>query len=296
MEFKMEFKETKKVLIKILFLNWLVALAKILLGFFSGSLSITADGFHSLFDGFSNILGLIGIKIAEKPVDKNHPYGHRKYESLAAMGILFFLFIVAYEFIRDIIERFLEPLSPEISFIFFGVLAGCLLIDWLVAKYEYKKGRELKSQILIADSLHTKSHIFITSSVILGAVFIRLGFPILDPIIASFVVLLLFKFGYHIFKETSIVLSDGTFIDTKRIENVAGTVKGVESSHQIRSRGSESHIFLDMHICLEPDISLEKAHQISHQVREKIQKEIPEIKDVVIHIEPENKGKECVCK
>jgi len=273
-----------------------VALAKILLGFFSGSLSITADGFHSLFDGFSNILGLIGIKIAEKPVDKNHPYGHRKYESLAAMGILFFLFIVAYEFIRDIIERFLEPLSPEISFIFFGVLAGCLLIDWLVAKYEYKKGRELKSQILIADSLHTKSHIFITSSVILGAVFIRLGFPILDPIIASFVVLLLFKFGYHIFKETSIVLSDGTFIDTKRIENVAGTVKGVESSHQIRSRGSESHIFLDMHICLEPDISLEKAHQISHQVREKIQKEIPEIKDVVIHIEPENKGKECVCK
>jgi len=292
----MRFKEIKKVLLIILFLNWLVAFAKIAIGFFSGALSIMADGLHSLFDGFSNILGLFGINIAQRPADKTHPYGYRKYEALAAMGIIFLLIIAAWELSKGIIERFISPMQPEISIFYFLILAVCILIDWLVARYEYKKGVELKSTILIADSFHTKSHLLMTAAVIAGAIFVKIGLPILDPIVAAMVVIIILKLGHEIFEEASGVLSDKVVIDNEKIEKIANEVEGVSSSHAIRSRGDENHTFLDFHICLNPGLSLDNAHNISFAVKEKIRKEFPQIQDIVIHIEPKTDEESCVCK
>lgn len=283
----MDFPRIKHILLKILLLNWLVAFAKIYVGLWSGSLSILADGLHSFFDGSSNIIGWFGVKLAERPKDFDHPYGHRKYEAFASLGILFLLALTIYEFGKSIVEKFFRPAAPEINLIIIAVLFGALGIDWLVAKYEYGEGRKLKSTILIADSLHTRSHIFTTSAVIIGAIGTKLGFPILDPLVAIFVLAMLGKLAYSIFNETSPILCDQAFIDTGKIQNIVKNFPEIRVAHQIRTRGDSSHIFLDMHISFDPNMALEKAHGISHDLKNKIQQEIPEIQDVVIHIEPE---------
>ena len=282
----MHFTQVKKILIITLLLNWLVAGSKLFVGFMTGSLSILSDGFHSLFDGMSNILGLIGIKIAERPQDQGHPYGHRKFESLAALGIAFLILITGYELIKSTIERFANPKTPEITALSFAVMIGALIIDLFVSRYERKQGEKLKSAILVADSIHTKTHLFTTPTVILGMIAIRLGFPIFDPIMTALVILMLARLAWEIVGETVVVLCDRAFIDETKINEIAQTVEGVSSSHQVRTRGDEHHVFLDMHITLNSKFSLEEAHGISHILKDKIMKEIPQIKDVVIHAEP----------
>jgi cation diffusion facilitator family transporter len=286
----MDFRRIKRILIRVLFLNWLVAGAKIIIGFWSGSLGITADGFHSFFDGTSNIIGLLGIKIAQKPKDPCHPYGHSKYEAFASLGILFLITLAIYEFGKNAVKKIFAPTSSEITLIIFGVLIGALMIDYLVAKYEYKEGKKLSSAILIADSLHTKSHIYTTSSVIFGALAIKLGYPIVDPLVALFIIFMLAKLAYEIYTETSSILCDRAFIDIQKILDIVKEFPQIKTAHEIRTRGDHNQIFLDMHIILDPALSLEAAHKISHNLKDKIQKEILEIQDVVIHIEPENKN------
>lgn len=276
----------KQVLITTLLLNWLVAIAKILIGFSTGALSILTDGFHSLFDGMSNVLGLAGVKMSERPRDASHPYGHRKFEALAALGIAIVILITGYEFLKSAIERFIHPFSPDITTLSFVVMGGVLIIDFFVYRYENFWGKKLKSTVLIADSLHTKSHLFITPAVLLGMVVIKAGLPIFDPIIASFVILALAKLAWEIFKDTSIILCDRALIDVKKIKRITENIGGIGSSHKIRTRGDAHHVFLDMHIALNPELSLKEAHDISHKLKQKIMKEIPQIKDIVIHIEP----------
>lgn len=285
----MEFQKVKKVLIITLLLNWLGAVAKILVGFSTGAISILTDGFHSLFDGTSNVLGLIGVKISEKPVDESHPYGHRKFESVAALGIAFLVLLAGYEFFKSSLQRFLHPVTPEITVLSFSVMAGALLIDTLTFFYENRQGKKLKSAILIADSLHTKTHLFTTPAVIAGISAVKLGFPIFDPIVATIMIFMLAKLAWEIVEHTTLVLCDSASVDEEKIRKIVQTISGIDSSHQIRTRGDEHHVFLDMHIHLNPELSLEKAHGISHQLKAKIMAEISQIKDVVIHIEPSGK-------
>ena len=287
----MNFRKIRRVLLIILFLNWLVAFSKIILGLLTGTLCVLSDGIHSLFDGATNIVGIFGIKIAEKPADENHPYGHRKYEAIASQVILVFLVIAAYEIIRNIIGKLSAPETIFSGANWFplsmGILVSCLIIDIVVARYEFKKGIELKSIILKVDALHTKSHYITTSAVILGAILVEVGLPpIIDPIIASVVVVFIMKLAFEIFKETSSVLSDKTNVNKDQIKKIAESVGKVITCHQIRSRGNEDHIFLDIHIIVAPNLSLKTAHEICHEVSGKIQKQIPEIKDITVHPEP----------
>lgn len=284
----MEFKEVKKILLTILVLNWLVAFAKIFTGLFSGSLSIFADGLHSLFDGLTNIIGFFGIKLSERPADKDHPYGHRKYEAIASMIILFFLIIAAWEIIKGIYEKLFAPSAVNIEWFVFAVLAGCMLIDYFVARYECKKGKELKSTILKADSSHTKSHYITTGAVLLAAVLIKFGVPtIVDPILAVLVVGFIVHLGYEIFQETARVLSDKALVDEERVLQIIERVSEIKSCHDIRTRGDERHIFMDLHVVLSEKIPLGKAHEMCDKLEGIIKSEIPEVKDITIHPEPD---------
>jgi cation diffusion facilitator family transporter len=282
----MDYPKVKKVLIITLILNWIVASAKIFAGFMTGAISVLADGFHSLFDGASNVLGLIGVKIAERPRDESHPYGHGKFESVAALGIAFMVIIAGYEFSKSTIQRFLAPALPEITVISFLVVTFALAADLFTYRYELSRGKKLGSQILVADATHTKSHLLTTPAVLLGMAVIKLGFPILDPIIALFVVVMLGKLAWDIIGHTTTVLCDRAFVDEAKIRDIVRSVEGIASSHQIRTRGDEHHVFLDMHITMDSELPLLEAHNISHVLKNKIIQELPQIKDVVIHIEP----------
>src|SRR5690606_22934806 len=124
------------------------------------SASMTADGFHSLSDGSSNIVGLIGIHFASKPEDESHPYGHNKFETLAALFISFMLFLASGKIILGAFERINNPIIPEVTIESLLVLIFTLIVNIVVSLVEYRKGKELNSQILISDSMHTRSDIY----------------------------------------------------------------------------------------------------------------------------------------
>ncbi len=277
----------KWVLLLILLLNWIVAGAKIIYGLVTKCASMTADGFHSLSDGASNIVGLIGITIACRPSDADHPYGHRKYETFFSLCIAGMLAIVSYQLIEEGIRRFRQPIIPQIDVMSFVVMLVTLAINIIVMKYEYKKGKSLKSDILISDSMHTKADILTSLSVILTLIMVKLGFPILDPIVTMVIALFIAHAAFEILQQSSRVLCDtAVIIDVKKITDIVLSVEGVKTCHKIRTRGRPDDIYVDLHVQVNPGMHIDKAHKISFLIEEAIKKNIPGVSDVVVHMEP----------
>jgi cation diffusion facilitator family transporter len=282
-----EYRTIRIVLISILALNWLVAIAKIIGGLAIRSSSMTADGFHSLSDGASNIIGLIGIHFASKPKDIDHPYGHRKYETFFALGIAFLLFFVALGIIHESLGRFTSSITPQINPVSFIIMFVTMGINFIVMRYENKKGKELKSDILVSDSVHTRADIFTSLSVILALFAIKLGFPILDPIISIMIALFIAYAGFKIMKESSAVLCDtAAILDVKQIVDIVLGIKGTVNCHKVRTRGRPDDIYVDLHVEVDKNTHMEDAHKISYAIEDAIKKSIPEVTDVVVHMEP----------
>jgi cation diffusion facilitator family transporter len=281
-----KFRKIQRVLVYVLFLNLAVAFAKIIYGNLTGTLSLIADGYHSLFDGASNIIGLAGSFIAARPPDSEHPYGHQKYETLASILIALLLIFVGIEIFQTAINHFLVRSTPEVTFGSFLVVLGTMFINYLVTRYEYKQGVSLRSQVLIADSMHTKSDIYVSLSVIVSLAAVELGFPLMDPLIALVISFVIFSTGYKIIKEGSRSLLDMSRIEENEICQLVMGVEGVKGCHKIRTRGGMGDIKVDMHLLLQSDMSLEEAHLVSHRVSKRLKDEFKDISDVVIHLEP----------
>ncbi|MDD5252519.1 MAG: cation diffusion facilitator family transporter [Candidatus Omnitrophota bacterium] len=281
------YQRIRKILLIILALNWLTALAKIIYGLSSRCSSMTADGFHSLSDGTSNLIGLLGIHFACQPVDKDHPYGHKKYETLFSLAISAMLFIVAFNLIKQGWGRLLHPITPQVNISSFVVMIITLAINIWVMRYEYKRGRELKSDILISDSMHTRADIFTSFSVIASLIAIKFGLPIIDPIITILIALFIGFAAFEIAKQSSDVLCDtAVFLDDQKIREIVLKTKGVRACHKIRSRGRIDDIYIDLHVQVNPQMHIDNAHQISDNIEEAIKSAIPGITDVVVHMEP----------
>lgn len=292
-----KFKKIKKVLWIIMILNFAVATAKVIMGTIISSGSMTADGFHSFTDGSSNIIGLIGIGIAAKPMDSDHPYGHRKYETLAGLFIIAMLIFLGLKIISDAFAKFMNPVIPDISIESLVVMIITLCINIFVAKYEYKKGIALNSTILVSDSTHTRSDIYVTIGVIITLIAIKLGTPPIVDSIASLVVAgFIFHAAYEIFIVASGILVDGIATDAKKIESIARCQEGVLGIHGIRSRGAIDDIHIDMHIEANPSLTLEESHRLTHDIENALKSEINSNVEVIIHIEPykdESSKREC---
>ncbi len=285
------YQKIRNVLAAVLVLNWLVAFAKIFYGLYIHSASITADGFHSLSDGVSNIVGLVGIAFASQPKDKDHPYGHKKYETLFSLGIGAFLFFVCYELIEKAIERLYHPVFPQIDSMSFGVMLVTLAVNLIVMTYEYGQGKKLKSDILVSDSVHTKADIFTTLSVIITLVVVKMGYQQLDAIASIFVALFIAYSGFEILRRNSRVLTDTVVIvHTKLIRDIVLSVSGVEGCHKIRSRGRSDDIYIDLHTQVSPGMTMGSAHQISHDIENALKKTIPGVTEVIVHMEPNEKS------
>jgi len=281
------FKKIKQVLWIILFANLAVALLKIIIGSSIKSASMTADGFHSLTDGSSNIVGLIGISLASKPVDEDHPYGHKKFETLSGLFIAGMLLFIGGKIVFTAIGRFVNPVAPQITIESLVTLAVTLAINIFVSTYEYKQGKNLNSYILISDSLHTRSDIYVSIGVIFTLICVKLGLPaIIDPIASLVVSGFIFHASYEIFSSAGGILVDKAVIDTSKVKEIALEFEEVKGVHKIRSRGSENEMYVDMHILIEPKMSVEKSHELIHHLEEKMQKEINQNLQITVHIEP----------
>jgi cation diffusion facilitator family transporter len=269
-------------------LNLIATAAKLIVGYRTGSLSLIADGFDSVFDSASNVVGLVGIHFAARPADEAHPYGHRKAETMTALIISGLLFLTTWELIQSAVERLRDPslIRADVNAWSFGALLLSIVVHLTVVWYELREGRRLRSDVLVADALHTRADIFVSLSVVVGLTAVRLGVPLVDPILALFISLVIAKIGIDIIRESTPTLMDKAPIAPAPIEQVVRSVPGVLACHQARSWGHETAVYLDLHIQVEPETSVTRAHAIAHEVKRQLQAQFPNVEDATIHIEP----------
>ena len=275
-----------RVLLRVLALNLLVAAAKLTLGYATGAISIISDGFHSLTDSGANVMGLIGLRISRKPPDADHPYGHRKFETLAAAGIFVFLLFVVLEVGESALMRLRSGESPRVTGWSFAVMFATLITNVLVVRYEAGRGRALKSELLLADAAHTKSDVFTSCAVLVSLLGVTLGFPMLDAAGALVIAIFIARSAFQIWMETAGILADRVVLDEEEIRRVVMSVSEVLGCHHIRTRGTFDHTFLDLHVWFAADTTLYEAHRLSHVVKDRLMAAFPQIGDAIIHIEP----------
>ncbi len=280
------YTSVRSVLIRILFLNLAVALAKIIFGQLSGSISILSDGFHSLTDGASNVVALVGLRLAGKPPDANHPYGHRKFETLAAGGIALFLLLVVVEVAQAAFFRLRSGGAPSVTGASFAIMLATLATNILVVRAERRAAYRLSSELLLADARHTQSDVLTSLAVIAALAGSAYGYPILDPLAAIVIVGFIGYAGFEIARDAAKILSDQIVISEEDVRRVVQSVPRVLGCHQIRSRGSADHVFLDLHVWLDGATPLNDAHALSHEVKDALMQRYPQIADAIIHIEP----------
>ncbi|EKV00885.1 cation diffusion facilitator family transporter [Leptolyngbya sp. PCC 7375] len=280
--------EVRQVLLITLLLNLLVLLLKVLVGFWTGSLSLLADALHSVTDSANNVLGLVTNQLASPEPDREHPYGHQKYEAVGALGIAAFLGIACFEILRGAFERLLmgsDPvtLTPTALWLMLLVLG----INIIVAVYERRVGMRLGSKLLIADAHHTMSDIWITIVVIAGLIGVWRGLGWLDIVMALPVAVLVLHSGWVVLSANLPWLVDEMAIAPEAIHREVMRVPGVLNCHSIASRGLLGRqVFIDMHLIVEPK-DVVSAHDITEVVEQSLEKAFGPIR-VTIHVEPPN--------
>ncbi len=280
-------QEIRRILLWVLLLNLFVATAKWSYGLITQSLGMQADGLHSFFDGLSNVVGLLGLWLASPQPDADHPYGHKKFEALAAGAIGGFLVMTCLYLLWKAYRAWSMDLHPEVTTISFLVMLTTMGINIFVTKWEGEKGKELKSDILTADSYHTASDVLTSLSVLAGFIAIRAGYPWVDPLVAVIIAGVIAWTAIIVLKDVLSSLTDQTRIDPQDIRTAVMRIPGILDCHNIRTRGLAHHVFVDLSIHLEPTWSVEQAHVLATEVERCLLSHFESVEDVLVHIEPE---------
>ncbi|MGY2978652.1 cation diffusion facilitator family transporter [Thermostichus sp. OS-CIW-31] len=280
-------RQVQRVLYVTLGLSVLVFLIKLILGLTTGSLSLIADALHSSTDSASNILGLVAVRFSSPEPDDDHPYGHRKFEAIGALGIAAFLGMASLEILRTAVERFWEPQPHlQIDELTLGMMVGVLGINVFVALYEHRWGKALSSSLLLADARHTLSDVGVTLTVLLGLAGMHYwGIPWLDQALALPVALLVLRSGWEVLQENLPYLTDRVAIPAEALRDLILSVPGVLDCHDITSRGIPGEmVFIEMHLVVEPQ-DIESAHRLTEEVERLLQERYGPAR-ILIHLEP----------
>ncbi len=283
----------RKVLIITLLLNLFVMTLKAVVGSWTGSLSLIADALHSVTDSANNVLGLVTSRFSSPQPDRDHPYGHQKFEAVGALGIAAFLGIACFEILQGAVERILNGGEPvKIAPSQLWLLLIVLGVNIFVAFYERHVGQQVSSPILIADAKHTMSDIWVTITVLAGLIGIWQGNVLnlpqlqwLDVVLAFPVALLVFRSGWSVIKDNLPWLVDEMAIAPEAINAIVLSVPGVINCHDIASRGLLGRqVFVEMHLIVAAD-DVETAHRITEKVETRLEEKFSPVR-ILIHIEP----------
>jgi cation diffusion facilitator family transporter len=276
----------RRVLLGLLLANLAVVGAKLVIGIATGSLAVLGDALHSIIDAANNVLGVVVIGMAAKAPDEDHPYGHGKFETLGALAIVGFMSITCFELVRDAIARLgAGSAPPHLSDVQLAVLVGTLGLNMLVASYETRRGRELESEILLADAAHTRADVFITMGVLIGMLLVRRGLWWADPVLALGIAVFIVRIAYRIFQRTVPVLVDARALPTERIQAAAQAVDGVMSAYGIRSRDAAQVRYAEVTIAVDRAANVATAHAIADEVEETLKRDL-HLHEVTVHVEP----------
>ena len=263
--------------------NALVLLLKLVVGLMTGSLAVLADAVHSLTDVANNLIALFVIRISSQPPDREHPYGHRKFETLAVFGLATLLTVFAIELALHAWRR--EPTEIIQTSWGIGLMLFVLLVNVALATWQRRWAKRLNSDILLADASHTFADVLTTIVVIVGWQLSTMGYVWLDTLCALGVAGLVLYLAFGLFRRAVPVLVDGLAVDPELLEQVAGNVPGVIEIRRVRSRWQGSDRAVDMVITVDPSMSTRDAHDIADALEDTLSREF-QINDVHIHVEP----------
>lgn len=274
--------------------NMILTLGKLTFGLLGDSESVFADGIHSAADVFASIAVLAVIGIANKPPDRDHPFGHGKAEviSEAIVGILLFM-VSIYVVSEAILTFFQQPSVPRFS-AFFAAFGSFIAKEYLY-HYSMSIGKRIDSKAIVAIAYDHKADIIASLAASLGVLLAIIGaryqMPYLlyaDPVASIIVAFLIFKFAKDLLKSSTNVLMEKN-VDPTLLDQYIAVVEGFEQVKRIdsiRARDHGHYILLDIRLSLDHNLTIEKGHDISHQIRKEIQKKYPKIKEVFIHVNP----------
>jgi cation diffusion facilitator family transporter len=277
----------RRTLAIVLALNALVAAVKIVVGVRTGALTVLGAALESGLDMLNNIIGMMLVAVAARAPDDDHPYGHDKFETLGALGIVGFLSISCFELLREGIGALIANRSPQrVGRSDVAVIIGTLVVNVFVVWHERKRGRELGSAFLLADAAHTSSDILVTLMALTSLVFARSSAPWLDAVLAIGVALIIARSGMQILRESIPVLVDERAIDAGELRAVVIGVPEVRDVRNVRSRFTASgQLFAEVTIAVAGHASVDQAHRLADAVEAAIEREFG-TSQVTVHIEP----------
>lgn len=287
MSFPSPDSQIQQVLRRVLILNVAVACAKLAVGIATGAVSIIADGIHSLVDGLSNVVAIVAQWLAAQPPDSEHPYGHRRYESIATFIIGGLLMLAAWEIANAAIASLRAGNRPEVTALSFGVMLATLVINIGVVLYEGGRGRALNSRILIADSQHTLTDVLVSSSVIISLILSHLGAGWADGAVALLVVLAIVRLGWHIIRDSVSVLVDAAPLQAEQLSAVVAGIPQAGQVLQARSRGAGEDVRVDLNIQVARELTADHVQSIRQSIQGAIQAQYPQVTEVQVSFTPQ---------
>jgi cation diffusion facilitator family transporter len=280
-------RAVRRVFVVALVFNAAVAVMMAIYGYVSHSLSVGTDSLHAMLDAGANLLALFGLHWSAAPADERHPYGRRKIEILAALGIGVLIVIAMFEFAVAAVHSLLgHATPPRIGVGGFVVIAVAMIVNALVARYEHAKAHELGSNLLQADAHHTTSDLYASAAVLASFLAVRAGFAWADGAATLILVALVSHAAWEVFSENVPILIDTAILDPAGVIEVACAMPGVRNVHRVRSRGVRHAVELDLHLQVGAEMSLPAAHALAREIEAQLRVKFPELSDVVIHIEP----------
>jgi cation diffusion facilitator family transporter len=276
----------RRVLSGILIANVVVVAVKFIVGVKTNSLAVFGDALQSSVDSANNLFAIFVVRVAAKAPDEDHPYGHAKFETLGALLIALLLALSIFELVRGAVGRLLTGApSLNVSSSALVLLVFTLAVNIGVVWFETRIGRRLRSDLLLADALHTRTDVFITMGVLAGLALARSGLAWADPVLALIVAVLVGRAGYQILRRSIPTLVDERAFDQATIQREAEGVDGVVSAYGIRSRNAGDRRFAELTIAVDGQKNVASAHRIADQVEDRLRDNL-QLDDVTVHVEP----------
>ncbi|MBS0352159.1 MAG: cation transporter [Proteobacteria bacterium] len=264
---------------------------KVIVGYYSRSHALIADGLHSFSDLIGDALILLAAKMGGKVPDREHPYGHKRIETLAATVIALIIVVVGFTIIYETVSHiyYHQPAAINGLPVIITALISVAAKEWIF-RYTLSKGRSIFSNLLITNAYHNRSDVWVSALVIVSALVNMLGIPMADNICAGIIGLIIIYSGIRLFLNGIKELID-TGLDQKILTEIKACIlssPGVVSIHQLRTRSHGGKIFIDLHVIVNTLISVSEGHHIGERVHAKLINTFPQIADVTVHIDPEN--------
>jgi cation diffusion facilitator family transporter len=286
MQTKTRHTEIQRVLVITLIANILVAAGKLVIGLITHSLAMIADGVHSSLDATSNIIGLVSNALAARPADEEHPYGHRRFETLASLIIGGALLVTGWEILQGSISRLSGEGVPEIGPVNFVVMIVTIGINLGVTVYERGAGKRLKSELLLADAEHTRSDVLVSLTVLASLTGVELGWQWMDAAAAIVVVGLIGLVAWRIMRRAADILVDRAALNPSDVAGVVESVAGIEQVARVRSRGPEDAVQIDLDVRVAGPTTAQHSDAIAKEVRNRLRQQFEGLTDIQINFVP----------